>query len=341
MNDIYTQSRFLIMKAAYLYYIKDIAQNEISTLLDVSIPTVSRLLKKSKDEKIIDFVIRDPYVKCIHLEEELKDAFGLKEAIIAPTVTETSLSGETVPPETVKKLVALEAARYLQRTIRKNDVLGVSWGSTIYHMINYLNALQKVDAKFVTLHGSIAFCADELDVRTLVSRMAKAFSGVHYFLLTDALASSKRLADMIKQELRIKAVFEMFRDVNISIVGMGSFFPTPTSILASPAYLSPEELQWVKKEKCVGDILLRFFSECGCECATELADRTIAISMDQYKKIDTKIALVSGEEKLHPVYEALRGKLINVLIIDYKLAAMLMTHNDGRKNLKQGKTITA
>ena len=43
-------------------------------------------------------------------------------------------------------------------------------------MINYLNPSQKVNAKFVTLHGSIACCENELDVRTLVSRMARAVS---------------------------------------------------------------------------------------------------------------------------------------------------------------------
>lgn len=291
MNDIYTQSKFLILKAAYLYYIKNFSQSEITDILQISIPTVSRLLKKAKDEKIIDFVIRDPYVKCIRLEEELKNAFGLKEVVIAPTITEMSFAGEAAPRESAKKLVALEAARYLQRTIRKNDVLGVSWGSTIYHMTNYLNPLQRVDAKFVTLHGSIAFCLDELDVRSLVSRMAKAFSGVHYFLLADALASNTRLADMIKQELRIKAVFEMFRDITISIVGMGAFFPNPTSVLASSAYLSPEELRRVQKKHAVGDILLRFFGENGRECETDLSDRTIAISVEQYRKIDTKIVL--------------------------------------------------
>ena len=38
-------------------------------------------------------------------------------------------------------------------------------------MINYLNPSQKVNAKFVTLHGSIACCENELVVRTLVSRI--------------------------------------------------------------------------------------------------------------------------------------------------------------------------
>ena len=78
--------------------------------------------------------------------------------------------------------------------------MGVTWGSTVYHMINYLNPSQKVNAKFVTLHGSIACCENELDVRTLVSRMAKAFFGENYYLLTDALMSSKEASRIMKEE---------------------------------------------------------------------------------------------------------------------------------------------
>ena len=71
-SEVYNQSTFIILKAAYLYYIKDIPQNEIAEMLNISITTVSRLIKKAKEEKIVEFVIRDPYIDCIRLEEELQ-----------------------------------------------------------------------------------------------------------------------------------------------------------------------------------------------------------------------------------------------------------------------------
>jgi DNA-binding transcriptional regulator LsrR (DeoR family) len=328
LGDVYNQSTFLLLKAAYLYYIKDLSQNDIAKLLQVSVTTVSRLLKRAKEEKIIEFVIRDPYVECIRLGEKLKEAFGLKDVVVAPSVTDAGLSGEGANPDNVKKLVALEGARYLQRIIHERDVLGVAWGSTIYHMINYLNPSQKVDATFVSLHGSISNCVDEWDVRTLVSRMARAFSGRNYFLMAEGLMSSKRSAYMIKREKNIKAVFEMFKNINISITGMGSFYPTPTSVLATPSYVSEAELQSLLGKNTVGDIMLRFFTWGGKECDTELIDRTISIDLEQYRKIETKIVLASGEEKLYPVLESMKGKLLDVLITDYELANMILKAND-------------
>ncbi|MHC6178497.1 sigma factor-like helix-turn-helix DNA-binding protein [Clostridium sp. JNZ X4-2] len=112
--EVYNQSTFIILKAAYLYYIKDMSQNEIADILNISITTVSRLIKKAKDEKIVEFVIRDPYIKCIHLEEKLKQAFKLKEVIIAPNPVDNSMDNLKVESENIKKLVALEGARYIQ-----------------------------------------------------------------------------------------------------------------------------------------------------------------------------------------------------------------------------------
>ena len=64
--DKYDQSVFLVLKAAYQYYILDRSQNQIAKDLDVSVTTVSRLLKRARDEKIIEFVIRNPYVECLN-----------------------------------------------------------------------------------------------------------------------------------------------------------------------------------------------------------------------------------------------------------------------------------
>lgn len=322
--DKYHQSVSLVLKVAYLYYIENKPQNEIAGMLGISITTVSRLLTKAKEDKIVEFVIRDPYIECIRLEEKLRSRFHLKDIIIAPAVTSEDGIDSVMAEENAKKLVAMEGARYLQRVIKENDTLGITWGSTVYHMINYLNPSQKVKARFVTLHGSIACCENELDVRTLVSRMAKAFFGENYYLLTDALMSSREAAQIMKEEKNNQRVFEMFDQINISVSGIGSFYPIERSVLASPEFLSQEDLDALKSKGVTGDIALRFFDHDGNECPTSLSDRMIAISMEQFKKIDCKISLVSGISKATTVLSALKGGLIDVLILDYRLAQEIL-----------------
>lgn len=317
--EVYNQSNFAILKSAYLYYIKNLPQTEIAEIMNISVTTVSRLIKKARDEKIIEFVIRDPYIECIYLEEELRKIFGLKDVVIAPNDFVGKMDSNENTNESIKKLVALEGARYLQRIITKDDVLGITWGTTMYYLIHYLNPCQKVDAAFVTLHGSIAGCDHELDVRTLVSRMAMAFGGRQYYLLTEALMSSKKLADSIKMEKNSQVVFDMFDKVNIAINGIGSMYPKLSSVLSGRSYLAENELENLIQENVYGDIALRFINGNGQECGSELKDRTIAIDLEKFKKIKTKITISSDETKAHTILAALKGGLIDVLIIDYAL----------------------
>lgn len=324
--DKYNQSPFLIMRAAYQYYIQDRSQNEIADDLDISVTTVSRLLAKAKEDRIVEFVIRDPFLKCIDVGKKIRDEYHLKDVIIAPNgITEDINEVDDSAEDNAKKLVALEGARYLQRIITPDDILGVTWGSTVYQMINFLNPSQKVDAKFVTLHGSIAAVETDLDVRTLVSRMARAFFGENYYLLTDALMSCKEAVDIIKNERNNKTVFKMFDQITVSVNGVGSLYPEEASVLASPEFMDPEDLKELEKAGVYGDIALRFFDKDGKECDTSLRDRMIAIGFDQFKKIPTKITLASGVQKASTIRAALRGGLIDVLIIDYQLAEALLS----------------
>lgn len=54
-SNIYMQSANLIIRVAHMYYYEGKRQQEISEELEISVPTVSRLLKKAKEQKIVGF----------------------------------------------------------------------------------------------------------------------------------------------------------------------------------------------------------------------------------------------------------------------------------------------
>lgn len=323
--EVYNQSTFLTLKAAYLYYLQGKNQNEIAEMLSVSVPTVSRLIKKAVKDKIVEFVITDPFLACIELGEKLKKIFNLKDVVIAPSpLLEQSDQSSLDSEANMKKLVALEGARYIQRIIKENDVLGVSWGKTMYYLIHYLNPCQKINAAFVTLHGSVSSIEHEQDVRTLVSRMAMNFGGRNYSILTEGLVSSGGLARSIRSERNIKRVLQMYEQLTISLSGIGSFYPIVSSALSKSEYLSGREMENLKREDVRGDIVLRFINKEGKECCTDLKDRTLGINLEQFKNIETKITVAAGRHKTHAVLAGLKGKLIDVLITDYYLGKTIL-----------------
>jgi DNA-binding transcriptional regulator LsrR (DeoR family) len=328
ISEVYNQSQFLTVKAAYLYYMKNMPQSKIAKKLNISVPTVSRLLNKAREDKIIEFVINDPYLECIELEQDLMNRFGLKEVIIAADPVENKIEEKEDAPDNHKKLVALEGARYLQRIIKDEDILGIAFGRTMYYMIHYLNPCQKVNAQFVTLHGSLNSLSDELDVASLARRMAMAFGGENKVLYAEGFSSNENLTKQLKEEKNVKKIIDRFKKVTISITGIGSFYPDLKSLLVSYDFLEEEELDHLTEKGVVGDMALRFFDSEGNECDTDFKNRTIAIDFESYKKIPLKIVMVSGVHKTQTVISALKGNLIDVLITNYSLGKSILNNGE-------------
>lgn len=313
-GEVYNQSTCVALKAANLYYIQNKSQKDIAKILNISEPTVSRLIKRAKKEKIVSFVIEEPYAECLELEKMIQNRYGIVEAIVVPP------ADDHTDAEIKKQAVALEGARYVQRVISPEDVLGIAWGGTMYHLIQYLNPCQKIEASFVTLHGSLSCCDYDLDVRTLVLRMAMAFGGKRYSLFEGGLMDNQNAIKEIRKKEDVRRIFSLFDRITISVSGIGSLYPQADSPLSRLQYLKREELADLKDKGVYGDLMLRFFDKNGQECSSSLKDRTLAIDMDVYKKIPNKVIVVSGTQKAATLQAALKGGLADVLIADYQLA---------------------
>ncbi len=316
LDKVYEQSLNLMVKAAYDYYNVGLSQSEISERLGISVPTVSRLLKKARDKHIVEFYIPSQFIDCMHLEQELNEKLGIKEVILSPNLEKIS----TALDVEIKKNVALEGARYLQRVITKEDVLGVGWGRTMYYLIHYLNPSQKIDASFVTLHGSITEAVSNLDPQMLVARASMAFGGRRQYLVSKALIESRERLEKIWNSENGKKMQARFHDITISISGVGTWYPEPKSPLASEEYLDAGRIRELQEKEVCADIALHFIDKNGKECETDLKYQTLTIGLETYKNIPTKVVVASGFEKADTVLALLKGKLVDVLIMDYALA---------------------
>ena len=116
----------------------------------------------------------------------------------------------------------------------------------------------------------------------------------------------------------------MFDKVNIAVNGIGVFYPETTTVLARPDYLPPEDLKELREKGVVGDIAIRFFDKDGKECDTSLKDRTLSIDLEVFKKIPNKVTLASGVQKAYAVLSAVKGGLVDTLIVDSNLGTRLL-----------------
>ena len=57
-GEVYNQSICLVIKVAKMYYSDHMSQKKISEILNISPPTVSRLLKRARMKKLYDLICR-------------------------------------------------------------------------------------------------------------------------------------------------------------------------------------------------------------------------------------------------------------------------------------------
>ena len=115
----------------------------------------------------------------------------------------------------------------------------------------------------------------------------------------------------------------LFDQVSLALVGIGAV--EPSELLAESGNIfSDEELDILRNEGAVGDILLHFFDENGEPVDTSLNNRVVSMSLPQLQKVDSAVGVAGGRRKQEAILGALRGRLINILITDCYTANRLI-----------------
>lgn len=316
-EEVYRPSLCLMNEIAKMYYISKLNENEISKKLDVSRPTVSRYLKHALKQGIVEIRITDFYQHCIMMEEEIKKIYPDCTVKVVP------VSKENYTDLQLKKLVAIEGARYLQRNMKDGDVIGLAWGGTMHYFIRALNPSQKKRSAAISLHGSLSKGGEEYDVRYLVKRAAMSMGGGKYAMDIQGYQPDECTAMEMRRSREFKDYLTKFSHVDIAVCGAGGWQPGDHESALKTYYLTSQENTELEEKNCVGDFLLHFLDENGDIIDGMSERRTISISLEQYKKIPEKIVLLSGDQKVLVARAIMRSKLANILFIDASLAKKL------------------
>lgn len=118
-----------LIKVAELYYRDGLSQQEIAKKLHTSRTSISRALIQARNEGYVQIRIQYPEQSDLGLERELEEKYGLTEALIAVPAYDQSSDQE----------VAFQAVDYILRVLKKNMVLGMTWGRAMHGFVEQLS----------------------------------------------------------------------------------------------------------------------------------------------------------------------------------------------------------
>lgn len=309
----------LLSKVASLYYHQNYSQLEIANKLNLSRPKVSRLLKEARHRGIVRITVNYTDKNYVDLEVRLEEDFHLKEAIIVDIDPDSYGENSLF----LKRQMGAVAANYLQRTITKGDVIGVTWGTTLQEMVESLRPQQIEDLHIVQLLGGVGPPEAKAHAADLSRRLAHLFYGSLTLLPAPGIASNPDSKRALLSDQQVRSAYDLFPKVTKAFVGIGSLSTNPV-LGGDDGLIEPEVMQELIEKEAVGDISLRFFDRYGEPVKTSLQERLIGIELDQLKKIKDVVAIAGGKTKIKAIRGALSGGYIDVLITDIFTAKTLV-----------------
>lgn len=309
------EKRKFLAKVAYLYYMQEKTQAEIARELNIHRTSISRMLKQAKEEGIVKIEIEDYNPTIFDLELYLKEKFGLKEVLL-------SSPPENASKEEKDEALANVAAIYLKRIINKNDIVGVSWGSTLRKMIGKFGNPKSLDATFVPLVGGPSNVNSSYHVNTIVYDLARHFHGQSVFINAMAVQETKELRDGIMKSKYFREITRYWEKLDIALVGIGGPLSIQSSIWRD--LLTDEDFEDLKLREAIGDCCCQFFDRDGKILKSNLYERTISVGLERLKEIPYSIGVARSKQKSRSILAILKKKFINVLISDYETAIEIL-----------------
>ena len=303
----------LSIEVAELYYQLNYSQQQIANQLEISRPTVSRLLQYAKDKGYVQIKISDPFMDIESLQEKLALKYQLKEVSVVYSPTDEYSA--------ITHYISIKAAEYLNNVVIDGTILGVSWGSTIYEVARHLQMRPLKGVEVVQLKGGISFSNEKSYAWETLTLFANAFHTLPKYLPLPLVFDNPSISEMVMQDRHIKQIMEIGKEAQVAIFTVGSV--DDDSLLFRLGYFSEEEKKLLK-EKAVGDVCSRFIDQNGRICDESINSRTVSIGLEELRKKDRSILVAGGAQKAAAVHAALLAGYANVFITDQHTAKQLL-----------------
>jgi deoxyribonucleoside regulator len=318
-NDSSERELLLLAEVAHLYYIKNLTQQHIAERIGVSRSNVSRLLREARARGIVEIRIHSPLILATDLQDALTRRLGLRECLVlaAPEAGTDASEGSDM----VGRLSTL-GARYLQENVADGSVVGVSWSSTVYHVVSARYLQEKSNMTAVQLMGSIGGSIPELDGVSITARLADVLGAKAHYLHAPMLVADAVVRNGLLRDPHIKRTLEVARRADTMVVSVGAI--DRSSGQYRTGYLDDADLDYIRGRGAVGDVCGSYFSHDGSPVPLRMNKRTIAVSFEDMKGIPNRIGVSGGMHKVRPNIGAARAGLINVLITDQDTAREML-----------------
>ncbi|WP_439257737.1 sugar-binding transcriptional regulator [Lonepinella sp. BR2271] len=294
----------LLTEISIAYYEHNLTQEEIASRFNISRIKVGRLLKKARQEGIVEITVKYHPVFTSQLERRLIEQFGIKRALIA--VDEPNEQKQ-------RKQVASLVSNYLVSTLKDGMTVAVGQGRNVAAVGEHIGVYPDKNCKFICGIGGVQRTGEPVDADYICRTLANKFSGTNETLYSPAYLESKEICDIFMRNGVIKETLDRARKADIALVGLGDM--SENSYMVQLGWFTPLEVTNARiNQGVIGDIAgYGFFNIQGEIVETTMSNRVIGLSLEDLKAIPCVIGIAAENSKTMAILGALRSGIIDII----------------------------
>lgn len=306
------QADRLRIRAAWMYYVEQLTQNEIAEKLGIGRVTVVRLLADARARNEVSITINPKLTETVALERRLEERFGMEKAVVVPL---SSPEADPVP------VISAATGDYISRMAASNMRIGVGWGRTLFSSLGSIRGQSLSGFKVYSLLGGI-IQARRFNPAEFAWQLAELFQGEGYLVPAPAVVDSAATKRALIERCGLDTVFEMAENLDAVLLSVGGLTEGATS--RRVGYLSDAEFDSTIRAGAVGDLLLHFFDREGRVIEHEINDRVMSVPIERLRRAPIRMLASGGLQKLDAVAGGIRLIEPTVLITDEATARALL-----------------
>jgi len=272
---------------------------------------IVRSLDQARESGLVRIEIGLPAELDAELSDRLRAAYGLHHALVVTTSDE--------PEAGLRAHLGEVAAGLLSEVVVAGDVLGIGWGRSLTATTSALMTLARCTV--VQLTGAVGSVGVTEDSVETVRAVAAICGGPAYPIYAPLILDTPETATAIRRQAHVAEAMRRFDMLTKALVAIGSWDP-PNSQLRNA--MSAADREALESLHVRAEICATLIDDSGSPVAPDLADRSIAISASQLRRVPEVIAVAGGRNKIAAIEAVLKAGFVTSLVTDVAAARALL-----------------
>lgn len=300
------------MRIAWMYYVEGLTQNEIADRLGIGRVTVVRNINEALKQREVKIWITGGVAECLDLEAQLKDRFGLIDAVVVP---------EPAEPAHVGKSIGYATGMYVTDQLTDDFCLGVGWGATLYASLQTLSPKELKNVEVVSMLGGVVQ-ARRFNPAEFAWQFANTVGADCFLLTAPAVVDSAATREALIERCGLSEVLSRVEKMDMALVSVGTMSSQSTSFRFG--FMGEEDRQSLIAAGAVGDLLYNFYDAEGRVVDHPINGRVMSMPLDRLRKVPRRVMISGGDDKVDALLGGLKLSAANVLITNEGTAKALL-----------------